>query len=463
MRLVKLLVSEDDSEPILSILDDEGIDYLRIGPINDGARSDGDEFLVEFPLPDQAVEYLEDRLDEAGYDEKYVVTVAAESARTERFDELETRFITGTEEGDSISPDELRTTALSLHPDPFPYYSMTVISALVAVAGLLVDSAALVVGAMVIAPQVGSALTASIGATIGDWRMLKNGLRAQVLSLLLAVLGATAFGLGLQYFGFVSTTVDVETIAQVGARTSPELLTLAVGVAAGIAGAVGLATALPVSIVGVMIAAALLPAAAAAGIGLAWNTPSVAIGAAVLLLANLVSVNVAGFATLRAFGYRSVETRTDPFPRTAALFLGIVLVSVVVFSGAIVTAQATFENDVNSAVTDVLDGEEYEELELAQTRADFVVVPGSEPPGIRVVVYRPADESYPVLATKLQAAIEATTNRDVDVRVEFIDTQWAENGAPSSSTSKAADRAGTLRQPPPNGHGKRFPEGRGVP
>lgn len=448
MRLVKLLVSEDHREPILSILDDEGIDYLLVGPVDDGTRTDGDEFLVEFPLPDQAIEYVEDRLDEAGYDEKYLITVAAESARTERFEDLEARFITGTEEGDSISPDELRTTALGLHPDPFPYYSMTVISALVAVAGLLVDSAALVVGAMVIAPQVGSALTASIGATMGDWRMLKNGVRAQVLSLSLAIVGAAAFGIGLQYFGFVSTTVDVETIAQVGARTSPELLTLAVGVAAGIAGAVGLATALPVSIVGVMIAAALIPAAAATGIGLAWNTPSVAIGAVVLLVANLVSVNVAGFATLRAFGYRSVETGTDPLPTTGALVLGIALLSAVVFSGAIVTAQASFENDVNSAVTDVLEGEAYEDLELAQTRADFVVVPGSEPPGVRVVVYRPADESYPMLATELQAAIEATTDRNVDVRVEFVETRQADAGTQSS---KAAATAGIVRQPPPHG------------
>ncbi len=429
MRLVKLLVVEDHSEPVLSVLDDEGIDYLLIETVSIGSQTDQKQLLVEFPLPDQAVEYISERVAEAGLEGTYEITLAAESAQTERFEDLENRFITGTEEGDSISPEELRSTALDLHPDPFPYYSMTVISALVAVAGLLVDSAALVVGAMVIAPQVGSALTASIGAMMGDWNMLKGGVRAQILSLSLAIVGAAVFGFLLQFLGFVSPTVDVETIAQIGERTSPGLLTLSVGVAAGVAGAVGLATALPVSIVGVMIAAALIPAAAAAGIGLAWGEPSVAVGASVLLVANLVSVNAAGFATLRGFGYHSTDTDRSTLPTAGTVLLGIGLVSVLVFSGGVFAVQASFENDVNNAVSDVLKDEQYEELELAQTRVDFVVVPGSDPPAVRIVVHRPVDEAYPQLATDLAAAIGVTTERDVNVQVEFIDTQQSEYNA----------------------------------
>ncbi|WP_049984997.1 DUF389 domain-containing protein [Halobellus rufus] len=421
MRLVQLLLAADEREPILSMLDEEEIDYLAFetAGVGSGAR----DVLVEFPLPDQAVEYVEERLDEAGIEQRYVVTLTAESARTTRFAELEDRFITGTEAGDSISPEELRTTALSLHPDPVPYYSMTVVSALVAVAGLLVDSAALVVGAMVIAPQVGSALTASVGATIGEWEMLESGVRAQVLSLSLAILGAAAFGIALQLSGFVSPTVDVETIAQVGERTAPGLLTLAVGLAAGVAGAVGLATALPVSIVGVMIAAALIPAAAAVGIGLAWSEPGVAIGAAVLLVANLVSVNVAGFATLRAFGYRPTDADTSSESTLGPALVALALVVAVLGSGALFTAQSSFENDVNSAVGDVLEDDAYDDLELVQTSAGFVVVPGSAPPDVRVVVQRPVDQPSPRLAADLGAAIADATGREVNVRVEFVETQ----------------------------------------
>lgn len=429
MRLVKLVLSDRQREPILSILDEEGIDYLLITDASTRPATGEDEILVEFPLPDQAVEYVRNRLDDAGFEETYTLTLAAESARTERFEDLENRFITGTEKGDSISPEELRTTALNLHPDPLPYYLMTVVSALVAVAGLLVDSAALVVGAMVIAPQVGSALTASIGATIGDWEMLKGGLRAQVLSLSLAIAGAAAFGLALQYLGFVSPTVDVETIAQVGERTSPDVLTLAVGIAAGIAGALGIATALPVSIVGVMIAAALLPAAAATGIGVAWNEPSVAVGASVLLVANLVSINAAGFATLRGFGYRSSDTDTSRLPTIGVVLIAAVLAGAVVGAGAAFATQASFENEVNGAVSDVIEEEQYEDLELAQTRVDFVVVPGSDGPNVRVIVHRPVGEAYPNLAGDLATAIRSKTGRDVSVEVQFVDTQLSDSAA----------------------------------
>ena len=423
MRLVQVLVSKDDREAILSMLDDEGIDYLVFEATSTNSEFGDDGLLVEFPLPDQAVEYVKGRVDDVGLDQRYVITLTAESAQTARFAELEDRFITGSEEGDSISPEELRTTALDLHPDPLPYYLMTVVSALVAVAGLLVDSAALVVGAMVIAPQVGSALTASVGATIGDWEMLDDGVRAQLLSLSLAILGAAAFGIALQSSGFVSPTVDVGTIAQVGERTSPGLLTLAVGLAAGVAGALGLATALPVSIVGVMIAAALIPAAAAVGIGLAWNEPAVAIGASVLLVANLVSINVAGFATLWGLGYRSADADTSLDGRLGPALVALALVAAVFGSGVLFTAQASFENEVNSAVGDVLDGGAYEELELVQTRVEFVVVPGSTPPDVRVTVHRPADQPPPQLAADLAAAIEAETDREVNVRVEFVEVQ----------------------------------------
>jgi uncharacterized hydrophobic protein (TIGR00271 family) len=436
MRLVKVLVDESDVEPVLAVLDEEEIDYLRFEQVAAGGEMEStDELLIEFPLPEQAVEYVRDRLDETGVTGEYLVTIRAESAQTERFDALENRFITGTEEGDSISPEELRATALSLHPDPTAYYVMTVISALVAVSGLLLDSAALVVGAMVIAPQVGSALTASVGAVMRDWSMLERGVRAQVLSLTLAIVGSVVFGVVLQSIGSVSPVVHLKTIAEVGERTSPGVLTLAVGLVAGCAGAVGLATALPVSIVGVMIAAALIPAAATVGIGIAWNAPSVAIGALVLLIANLVAVNAAGYLTLRTFGYQSADD--TGFSGIRKGVGTVALVALVVLTGATFTLQASFENEVNGAVNEALDAEKYEELELVRTQTGFLFVPGSSPPGITVVVARPADQSHPSLAADLGEAIAATTGRNVAVRVEFVDRQQYETGTTNVRTVRS--------------------------
>ena len=95
MRLVKILVDSEHRESVLSVLDDEGIDYLRIGVTGTDLDSEDDRILVEFPLPDQAVEYIREKLDDAGLKEEYLITLAAESAQTNHFEELEDRFITG--------------------------------------------------------------------------------------------------------------------------------------------------------------------------------------------------------------------------------------------------------------------------------------------------------------------------------------------------------------------------------
>ena len=416
MRLVKVLVPDEQRDVVLSVLDDENIDHVLIEEANGGT-------VIEFPLPEQAVDYVQDRLEEAGVDDQYLVTLGVESVRTDGLSELEQRFIEGEEGEESVPREEIRATALGLNPDPIAYYAMTVISAIVAVAGLLLDSAALVVGSMVIAPQVGSALTTSVGAALDDWGMVGRGVRAQLLSLAVAVVGAAVFGWLLQSFGFVSGYVDLDTISQIGHRLSPGFLTLTVGVAAGVAGALGIATALPVALVGVMVAVALIPAAATVGIGIAWGRPSVAFAALILLVVNVIAINVAGFATLRALGYRPEAEDGPAGRRRRALAVGACLLVVLGGVGFAVGAQATFQNDVTVAVNDVLTEDAYQELELVQVRTEFVSVPRATDPTVTVVINRPADESYPDIAERLGRQIETTTDRSVKVRVEFVDEQ----------------------------------------
>ncbi|WP_336037070.1 DUF389 domain-containing protein [Halobacterium yunchengense] len=310
MRLVQFALPDGDREAVLDALDAEGVDYVLLG----GEA----ETVVQFPLPAQAVEDVLGELREAGLDDRYVVVTAAESAVTEHFDELESRFVAGSESDESIDPTELAATARDMTPNAATYYSMTLLSALVAVAGLLLDSPALVVGSMVIAPQVGSALTTAVGVVRADREMVWTGVRAQVGSLLVAVLGAATVGWLLQAAAFVPATLDVTTVTQISQRISPGALSLAVGLAAGAAGALGLATALPVSLVGVMVAAALIPAAATVGVGVAWNLPVVAAGAALLLASNFAAINVAAPAALLLLGYRPSDWGGRGPPRLRA-------------------------------------------------------------------------------------------------------------------------------------------------
>lgn len=141
MRLVRLLVPRDDVEALVGVLDDEEIDHVVTEE-----ESRNDAVLVEFPLPVQAIDAVLGTVEDAGVDlDTYTVVASAETARTEGFDALEQRFVEGTEESDSVGHEEVRTKARSLLPDARTYYAMTVLSALVATAGLLLDSPAVVI------------------------------------------------------------------------------------------------------------------------------------------------------------------------------------------------------------------------------------------------------------------------------------------------------------------------------
>jgi uncharacterized hydrophobic protein (TIGR00271 family) len=455
VRHIRLLVPEATLDDARTVLDEEGIDYV----VTPAARGEG-AALVEFPLPTQAVEYVLERLRGVGLDDgRYTVITATETAKTERFHELEERFVAGPEEDDAVAPEEIRGKALGMHRDAITYYGLTLLSTVVATAGLLLDSPAIVVGAMVIAPQVGSALVAGVGVVLDDRRMLAVGFREQLFGFGLAIAGAAAFGLALQRGGFVSPLLAVASVGQVASRVSPGLLTLAVAACAGAAGALALATALPVSLVGVMIAAALVPAAAAVGIGIAWGLPHVAIGAGLLLLVNAVAVNLSAVAVLWYLGYRppdwTGEGGLDALRgRRSSVAAVATLVVLLVGASTLLAAPVGFERAATAAVEDVVDRDRYEAVELVRVRADVGVGVGPEPAdggSVTVVVARPADEPYPELAGRIGETIAAETDREVTVVVEFVDRSEAqpsgsERGRAARDASHAAAAPGTGRK-----------------
>ncbi|WP_458186767.1 TIGR00341 family protein [Haladaptatus sp. NG-WS-4] len=418
MRLIQVLVPDESRDEVLAILDDEHIDYVLTRE-----ESGRDAAIVQFPLPTQAVDAVLGRLRDVGLGDEYTVVGTLETARTPNIGELEDKFVKGGNEDDSIATEEIRTKALGMNPSPVTYYAMTLLSAIVATAGLLLDSPAIVVGSMVIAPQVGSAMTTSVGLVLNDRDMIREGLRSQVLGLGVAIVGATIFGWALKSVQFIPPALNVATVTQISQRISPGFLSFAVGLSAGAAGALGLATALPVSLVGVMIAAALIPAAAAVGVGLAWGPPVVALGAFVLLVVNAVSINAAGGGVLWALGYRPADGTTL---RKAAPTLVAVTILLVSFAGAgvLMSQQMRTENAVNEEVQKVLQQEQYKSLELVRVQVEFDdmgLVDDSQQ--VTVVVSRPVDERYPQLSQELADRISSRLDGRTIVQVEFTERQ----------------------------------------
>ena len=418
MRLIHIRVSDDELDAVRSVLDDRDISYVR----TEEESADGTAFLLQFPLPPEAVDEVFEELDEAGLDtDRYAVVGTAETARPDQSNSAR-------DHDDRISHDELRGRARGMNPGRRTYYGMTILSAIVATAGLLLDSPAIVVGSMVIAPQVGSALIASVGTTLSDRDLIVEGVRDQLLGLVVAVASAAAFGLFIRHSGFVPARLRVTTVQQIAQRISPGFLSLAVGLCAGAAGAFGLATALPVSLVGVMIAAALIPAAAAVGVGIAWGLPAVALGAGILLLVNVTSINLTGVLVLWWLGFRPVDWEPDRSPvrtvRDHAPTVVAVLLLLVAFAGAgtVTARQMQVETAVNTAVTETLSDDAYAELSLlsVQTRFGGVSIYRLDRE-VAVAVSRPADREYPGLVTDLERTVGRSISEEVSVTVTFED------------------------------------------
>jgi uncharacterized hydrophobic protein (TIGR00271 family) len=424
MRVVDIEVPSSSRDHVTDLLDDHDVDYVTV------PSADGDGVIISFPIPPQGVEEILGLIDEDhGVD--YTVVATAETASTEHMAELEDRYVADDGERDNVALAELRSRALGMNPSSLTYYSMTLLSAVVATAGLLLDAPTIVVGSMVIAPQVGTAMTTGVGTVVDDRKMIRDGLRSQILGLGVAVAGAAIFGFLVKSAAFVPPTLSLTTTEQISQRTSPGLLSLAVGVCAGAAGAFGLATALPVSLVGVMIAAALIPAAGAAGIGIAWGLPAVTQGSLVLLLVNVASINVCTVVVLWGLGYRPSEWDADDTwslrrLRTHVPAVVTVLLLVATFAGAsvVVVDQMYATNTVNDEVSDTLADEPYRRVQLRSVTIEFETpLDDSTTREVSVTVARPSDERYPGLASTLDRRLTRVLGRPVTMDVTLVPRQ----------------------------------------
>ena len=423
MRFIHALVPESARADVESALSEEGVDYV----ITEEASKSETRYVVHFPLPPQAVERVLDSLYEVGLDESFIVIGNADAANTTQFGELEERFVEGTEESDTVVAEELGSKARNLNPGPLTYYTMTLLSVLVALVGLLIDSPAVVVGSMVIAPQVGAALTASVGLAFSERNMIVDGIRDQILGLGLAIIFAIVFGFAIRTAAFVPQTLDPTTIAQISSRTSPGILALAVGFAAGAAGAIGLATDLPVSLVGVAVAAALIPAAAAIGIGIAWGYPLVAYGAFVLLVLNILSITVSGAFAFWYLGYQPtdwdptspIETIRSGSATATVIAFGVILLFTV-FVGSAVVGQSAFQSDTTNAVENEIEDLDQPGLELISVRTEFADGGFITQTRDVTVTVRTLPGVHPdSLSEQLEERIESETGRDVTVTVIY--------------------------------------------
>jgi len=215
------------------------------------------------------------------------------------------------------------------------FWTMLTLSGVIAVAGVLADSSATVIGAMIIAPLSVPIMGIALGIVLGDRGLVARSGAYVTGGVVLVV------GIGMVASLVLPSTTDLLTNSQITGRTSPTLVDLIAAVATGLAGAVGLSRR-DVSAVlpGVAIAISLVPPLGVVGVCAGQGNLAMALGALVLFGSNVVALVLSGTFVFTAYGYAAEAARDRGLARGrsyTALAAGIVLVLVPLAANTLAT------------------------------------------------------------------------------------------------------------------------------
>ena len=195
------------------------------------------------------------------------------------------------------------------------YFVLLIVAALLATFGLLLNSSAVVIGAMLVAPLMQPIIALGIALCTARLNLSRKAIVAIILSVLIVV--AVGFIVGV-------LVPPASPTKEMLARAYPSLLDGAVALTAGFIGAYATARKdIPAALAGVAIAAALVPPICTVGLSLAVSEPRLALGSALLFVTNLVSITVITAGVFFWMGMR--PTRLDDHARRRRY--GLLLVS----------------------------------------------------------------------------------------------------------------------------------------
>lgn len=179
------------------------------------------------------------------------------------------------------------------------YTFMTVMSCGIAMLGLLQNSVAVIIGAMLISPLMGPIVELGMSLATFDFRNMRAALKTLTVGMAVALLTAILI---------VSVSPLREPTPEILARTEPTLFDLLVAVFSGLAGAYATITRKGETIVGVAIATALMPPLAVTGFGIAIGNGSIAGGAAFLFMTNLLAIALSVTMMARWYGFGATDS-----------------------------------------------------------------------------------------------------------------------------------------------------------
>lgn len=234
-----------------------------------------------------------------------------------------------------------RSDRIRLHDDlyerskwSFDFMALIGLSTAIASLGLVQDSVAVVIGAMLVAPLMTPLLGAGLAIVQGNGPLLRDSGKAIVFGFLMAVLIGIAVGLVVHPWSGMTR--------ELLARGGPSLLDMGVAFFSGVAASYCIARPkLSSALAGVAIAAALVPPIATVGISLAFRETHNARGAALLFGTNVVAIVIGAALSFYAAGIRGLRNQNRAlWVRRVAFALVVALIVLAVPLASVIVSQA---------------------------------------------------------------------------------------------------------------------------
>ena len=286
----------------------------------------------------------------------------------------------------------------------FSFHFMLILSAVISTLGLLANSVAIIIGAMIIAPLMGPIIGMAFSVAMGNRKLLRRSSFTLFKGIVLTIVASW----------LTTSIVGLETVeSEILSRTNPTLIDFGIAMAAGLAGAFtqtrrSIADAIP----GVAIAVALVPPLSVIGIGLAMGEETIALGSFLLFLTNLICIIFFGSLVFLFQSYGNLDrAKKGLATSTIVMFvLGIPL--------TLSMRELIIKKNVTSQVSDII-VQETSAFENSNVES-ISVVPRSDRLHVGIEIIAPMDSISQADIDRLKRLIDEKTDRNIDLRVEVV-------------------------------------------
>ncbi len=293
---------------------------------------------------------------------------------------------------------------------------MNALSAVMASYGLLSNSTAVVIGAMIVAMLLGPITGIALALVDADNKLLRKSLIAEAGGVAIVLVISIVIGIIHKEIPYGTTILS---------RTNPNILDLAIALSGGAAGAYAMVSPrVSASLVGVAIATALVPPLCACGLTLARGDAQLAYGGFLLFFANLVAIQFASSVTLALLGYHRITSVGERSVRRLAilhgpsilLLLGLATILTINFQRTL--SERRFEIELRNRLSSLISarpGAYLADMRVSRTQNKTLVIavvraPWAYSPNLTAVMQESLPRTHPPMEFHIRSIItkEAT-------------------------------------------------------